>query len=125
MSELKNIIVIGGSGNVGREILAALINRKDEFGTIAAVKREGVPVSDILRGLEKKGVKLIEANYKNKESLVAAFKGMNTPYSTKYQVRMPSFLLSMFLHLRTSIRLSMPLLKQSHKSLWNKILTLG
>ena len=52
MSALKNIVVIGGSGNVGREILAALIEKKDEFGTISALKREGVEVSDILKKLE-------------------------------------------------------------------------
>jgi uncharacterized protein YbjT (DUF2867 family) len=72
---LKNIIVIGGSGNVGREILAALVDKKDEFGTIATLKREGVPASDILKGLERRGVRLVEANYKDKASLVAAFKG--------------------------------------------------
>ncbi len=78
MSALKNIIVIGGSGNVGREILAALIEKKDEFGTISALKREGVEISDILKKLENKGVRILEANLKNKESLVAAFKG-STP----------------------------------------------
>ena len=79
MSALKNIIVIGGSGNVGREILAALIEKKDEFGTISSLKREGVETSDILKKLEIKGVRILEANFKNKESLVAAFKGSTSP----------------------------------------------
>ena len=79
MSALKNIIVIGGSGNVGREILTALIENKDEFGTISALKREGFEVSDILKKLESKGVRILEANFKNKESLVAAFKGSIPP----------------------------------------------
>lgn len=82
MSELKNIIVVGGSGNVGREILAALIDNRDEFGTIAALKREGVPASDVLKGLDSRGVLLIEANYKDKATLVAAFKGTCAPDST-------------------------------------------
>lgn len=76
MSALKNIVVIGGSGNVGREILGALIERKDEFGTISALKREGVETSDILKRLESKGVRILEANFKNKESLVTALKGI-------------------------------------------------
>jgi len=74
MSALKNIVVIGGSGNVGREILGALIERKDEFGTISALKREGVETSDILKRLESKGVRILEDNFKNKESLVTALK---------------------------------------------------
>jgi uncharacterized protein YbjT (DUF2867 family) len=75
MSELKNVVVIGGSGNVGREILNALLARQDEFGTISALKREGYPTSDVLQNLSKKGVHVLEANFKDKASLVAAFKG--------------------------------------------------
>jgi uncharacterized protein YbjT (DUF2867 family) len=73
MSSFKNIVVIGGSGNVGREILSELIEKKDEFGTISALKRESVPASDILKKLQARGVQIIEANFKDKASLVAAF----------------------------------------------------
>lgn len=76
MSGFKNIIVIGGSGNVGREILSALIEKKEEFGTISALKREGVPESDILKKLQARGVQVLEANFKDKDSLIAAFKGI-------------------------------------------------
>ena len=78
MSALKNVVVIGGSGNVGREILSALLARKDEFGTISALKREGHmhPTSDVLRGLATQGVHIIEADLKDKASLVKAFKGI-------------------------------------------------
>jgi uncharacterized protein YbjT (DUF2867 family) len=76
MSTLKNIIVIGGSGNVGREILSSLLARKDEFGTISALKREGYPTSDVLQGLAVQGVRVLEANLKDKASLVKAFKGI-------------------------------------------------
>jgi nucleoside-diphosphate-sugar epimerase len=75
MSALKNIIVIGGSGNVGREILAALIEKKDQFGSISSLKRVGYPTSDVLQKLETQGVNIIEADLKDKESLVSAFKG--------------------------------------------------
>ena len=75
MSTLKNIIVIG-SGNVGSAILNALADRKNEFGTIAALKRQGYPTSDVLKGLESRGVKVIEANLKDKDSLAHAFKGI-------------------------------------------------
>jgi uncharacterized protein YbjT (DUF2867 family) len=77
MSALKNIIVIGGSGNVGREILAALLARKDQFGTISALKRAGFPTSDVLRQLKQQGVHILEANLKDKDSLVPVFKGTN------------------------------------------------
>jgi uncharacterized protein YbjT (DUF2867 family) len=76
-TSFKNIIVIGGSGNVGREILAALIANKQDFGTISVLKREGVPASDIVKGLHAQGVQILEANYKDKASLVAAFKGIS------------------------------------------------
>jgi uncharacterized protein YbjT (DUF2867 family) len=80
MSALKNIVVIGGSGNVGKAVLSALIDRKDEFGTISALKREGFPTSDVLLQLEKKGVRVLEANLKDKDSLVPVFKGiLQTP----------------------------------------------
>ena len=75
MTTLINIIVIGGSGNVGREILAALLEAKADFGTISALKREGVPASDVLQRFKDQGVQILEADYKNKASLVAAFKG--------------------------------------------------
>lgn len=61
---------------MGREILSSLLARKDEFGTISALKREGYPTSDILQNLSKKGVHVLEANFKDKDSLVAAFKGV-------------------------------------------------
>ena len=72
---LKHIVVVGGSGNVGREILAALIDNKDDFGTISALKRKGFPTSGVLKGLNPKGVRILEADFKDKASLVAAFKG--------------------------------------------------
>ena len=75
MSALRNVVIIGGSGNVGSEILAALLAKKDEFEVISALKREGFPTSDILQGLSARGIRVIEANYKNKNSLAAAFKG--------------------------------------------------
>lgn len=80
MSALKNVIVIGGSGNVGREILGALLARKDEFGTISALKREGFPTSEVLQQLEQKGVRVLEANLKDKESLVPVLKGILGPF---------------------------------------------
>ena len=79
MSALKNVIVIGGSGNVGREILRALVGRKDEFGTISALKREGFPTSEVLQELEKQGIQVLEANLKDKDSLVPVFKGILEP----------------------------------------------
>jgi len=78
MSALKNIIVIGGSGNVGREILAALLDRKDDFGTISSLKRAGFPTSPILQELEGRGVCVVEANFKDKASLASAFKGSSS-----------------------------------------------
>ena len=39
---LKNMVVIGGSGNVGKAVLSALIDRKEEFGTIFCFKKGGV-----------------------------------------------------------------------------------
>jgi uncharacterized protein YbjT (DUF2867 family) len=75
MAALKNVVIIGGSGNVGSEILAALLAKKDEFGIISALKRKGFPTSDILQELSARGIRVIEANYKNKDSLVTAFKG--------------------------------------------------
>jgi uncharacterized protein YbjT (DUF2867 family) len=75
MSSLRNIIVIAGSGNVGREILKALVENKADFGTISSLKREGHPVSDILKGFQAQGVRILEADYKDEASLVAAFKG--------------------------------------------------
>jgi uncharacterized protein YbjT (DUF2867 family) len=86
MSALKNIIVIGGSGNVGSAILNALVDRKSEFGTIAALKREGHPTSDVLKGLEKRGVKILEANLKDKDSLAKVFKG--TPNVCRANIRL-------------------------------------
>ena len=76
MSALRNIIVIGASGNVGREVIRALIANRAQFGTISALKREGAPVSDILKEFQGKGVQILEANYKDKASLVSAFRGM-------------------------------------------------
>jgi NAD(P)-dependent dehydrogenase (short-subunit alcohol dehydrogenase family) len=76
MSALRNVIVIGGSGNVGREILSSLLARKDEFGTISALKREGYPTSDVLQKLAAQGVHVLEADLKDKASLVKAFKGI-------------------------------------------------
>jgi uncharacterized protein YbjT (DUF2867 family) len=75
MSYLKNIIVIGGSGNVGSEILSALIARKDEFGVISSLKREGHPTSDVLKKFESQGVRILEADYKDTASLAKAFRG--------------------------------------------------
>jgi uncharacterized protein YbjT (DUF2867 family) len=75
---LKNVIVVGGSGNVGREILGALLASKSDFETIATLKRRDAPMSDIVKGFQARGVKVIEANYKDKASLVEAFKG--TPF---------------------------------------------
>jgi uncharacterized protein YbjT (DUF2867 family) len=76
MSALRNVVVIGGSGNVGREILAALLARKDGFGTISALKREGFPTSEVLQHLENQGLQVLEANLKDKNSLVPVFKGI-------------------------------------------------
>ena len=76
-SELKNVIVVGGSGNVGREILVALLANKDDFGTIASLKRKEAPISDILKRFQAQGVKVLEADFKNKASLVSAFKGLS------------------------------------------------
>jgi uncharacterized protein YbjT (DUF2867 family) len=73
----KNVIVIGGSGNVGREVLAALLEKKHEFDSISSLKRKGYPTSDILKEFEAKGVRVIEADYKDKASLVEAFKGIH------------------------------------------------
>jgi hypothetical protein len=112
MSTFKNIIVIGGSGNVGREILSALIEQKDEFGTISALKREGVPASDILKKLQARGVRILEANFKDKASLVAAFKGIFVHFLSSIQAPMLSSLRSMSLHSRTSISFSMLQSKQ-------------
>jgi uncharacterized protein YbjT (DUF2867 family) len=75
MSSLKNIVVAGGSGLVGREILRNLIANKADFGTISSLKRKGFPTSDVLQALESRGVKVLEADFKDKASLVAAFKG--------------------------------------------------
>jgi uncharacterized protein YbjT (DUF2867 family) len=72
---LKNVIVVGGSGNVGREILGALLASKSDFETIATLKRKDAPTSDIVKGFQAKGVKVLEADYKDKASLVEAFKG--------------------------------------------------
>jgi len=88
MSTLKNIIVIGGSGNVGKEVLSALLARKHEFGTISALKREGYPTSDVLKELSTQGVQLLEANFKDKDSLVHAMKGADVVVST---VNVPAF----------------------------------
>lgn len=75
-SALKNVIVVGGSGNVGREILAALVANKDDFETICSLKRKEAPISDILKRFQSQGVKVLEADYKDKASLVSAFKGI-------------------------------------------------
>lgn len=75
MSALKNIVVVGGSGNVGREILSGLLDRKEEFGTISSLKRAGYPTSGILQKLAPRGVRVIEANLKDKASLIRAFEG--------------------------------------------------
>ena len=88
MSALKNIIVIGGSGNVGREILTSLLDSKSDFGTISALKRESVPASDTLQKFAQKGVQILEANFKDKASLVKAFKGADAVIST---VNAPAF----------------------------------
>jgi uncharacterized protein YbjT (DUF2867 family) len=72
---LKNIVVVGGSGNVGREILGALVDHKSDFVTISALKREGFPTSGVLDGLNSKGVRILEANFKSKSSLATAFTG--------------------------------------------------
>lgn len=88
MSALKNVIVVGGSGNVGREILAALLESSSDFGTISALKREGVPASEILQRFEQKGVRILEANFKDKASLVKAFQGADAVIST---VNAPAF----------------------------------
>jgi NAD(P)H dehydrogenase (quinone) len=85
---LKNVIVIGGSGNVGREILASLLESRAEFGTISALKREGVPASEILQKFAQQGVQILEANFKDKASLVKAFKGSDVVIST---VNAPAF----------------------------------
>lgn len=77
MTVFKNIVVIGGSGNVGRHILAALAESKDDFGTISSLKREGFPTSEVLKELVKNGVRVIEADFKDKASLVKAFEGMS------------------------------------------------
>ena len=58
-------------------MLSALIDRKEEFGTISALKREGFPTSDVLLQLEKKGLRVLEANLKQKDSLVPVFKGIS------------------------------------------------
>jgi uncharacterized protein YbjT (DUF2867 family) len=78
MSALKNVVVIGGSGNVGREILSALLARKDEFGTVSALKRQGHPTSDVLQRLATQGVHILEADLKNKASLIKVFKGIQS-----------------------------------------------
>jgi len=85
---LKNVIVIGGSGNVGREILASLLESRADFGTISALKREGVPASETLQQLAQQGVQIIEASYKDKASLVKAFKGADAVIST---INAPAF----------------------------------
>ena len=78
-SALKNVIVVGGSGNVGREILAALLASKEDFGTIATLKRKDAPMSEIVKGFQARGVKVVEADYKDKASLVEAFTGTLPP----------------------------------------------
>jgi len=85
---LKNVIVIGGSGNVGREIIASLLESRADFGTISALKREGVPASEILQKFARVGVQILEANYKEKASLVKAFQGADAVIST---VNAPAF----------------------------------
>jgi uncharacterized protein YbjT (DUF2867 family) len=72
---LKNVIVVGGSGNVGREIVATLLASNDDFGTIATLKRKEAPTSDVVKRFQAQGVKVLEADYKDKASLVEAFKG--------------------------------------------------
>jgi uncharacterized protein YbjT (DUF2867 family) len=76
MASLKNIVVVGGSGLVGRAILKDLLANKADFGAISSLKRESFPTSEVLQTLQSQGVQVLEANFKVKASLVAAFKGM-------------------------------------------------
>jgi uncharacterized protein YbjT (DUF2867 family) len=82
MAELKNVVVIGGSGNVGREILRALLEQRKEFGAISALKRERFPTSDTLQKFTPEGVRVLEANFKNLDSLTRAFEGADVVIST-------------------------------------------
>ena len=80
--------MIGGSGNVGREIIGSLLDSRSDFGTISALKREAVPASEILQKFARQGVQILEANFKDKDSLVKAFKGADVVIST---VNAPAF----------------------------------
>jgi len=89
----KNIIVVGGSGVIGREILNGLLEKKQEFGTISSLKREGVPTSDVLKTFEPQGVHVLEANYKDKASLVKAFTGADVVISAVTHAAVPDQIL--------------------------------
>jgi len=89
----KNIVVVGGSGFIGREILNGLLEKKHEFGTISSVKREGFPASDVLKKLEPQGVLIVEANYKDKSSLVKAFTGADVVISAVTHAAVPDQIL--------------------------------
>lgn len=69
------ILVTGASGNLGRAVANELLNRV-EASEIAVLTRDKAKVAD----LEEKGIKVVQGDYDNYDSLVAAFKGVDKLY---------------------------------------------
>jgi len=73
---LHNVVVIGATGNLGPSIVSALLERKEHFTHITAVTAND-PNDAKFNDLKHKGVKVVQANFKEQHSLAQAFKAAN------------------------------------------------
>ncbi|KAG8948711.1 hypothetical protein FRC03_000584 [Tulasnella sp. 419] len=77
MSSLQNIAVAGATGNLGTYIINALLSPtfRPKFGEIIALSRSAT--SDAAKALIARGVKVVEIDIQNVDSLAEALKGID------------------------------------------------
>jgi len=73
---LKNIIIVGATGNVGVPVVKGLLERKSDFTSITALTHND-PNDAKFADLKKQGVHVVQADYANQSSLKAALKGQD------------------------------------------------
>lgn len=72
---MENILITGATGHLGKAVINELISR-NQTGQLSAMVR------DLSKGreLETKGVQLVQGDYNDYDSLVAAFQGVDKLY---------------------------------------------
>lgn len=71
---LKNIAILGATGNIGNAIVKGILERKKEFNKITALTSSD-PESKKFEEIKREGVKVERVDLNNDSSLIAALKG--------------------------------------------------